>query len=54
MTQDGLADHARVILQANLYLTLGTVGADGRPWTAPLYFAPASDREFASTSCSGP
>ena len=50
MTQDGLADHARAILQANLYLTLGTVGADGRPWTAPVYFAPAGDREFVWVS----
>jgi len=50
MTQDDLAHHARAILQANLYLTLGTVGADGRPWTAPVYFAPAGDREFVWVS----
>lgn len=45
-----LADHARALLEANLYLTLGTVGADGRPWTAPVYFAPAGDREFVWVS----
>jgi nitroimidazol reductase NimA-like FMN-containing flavoprotein (pyridoxamine 5'-phosphate oxidase superfamily) len=50
MTQDDLADHARAIVDANLYLTLGTVGADGRPWTAPVYFAPAGDREFVWVS----
>jgi nitroimidazol reductase NimA-like FMN-containing flavoprotein (pyridoxamine 5'-phosphate oxidase superfamily) len=50
MTQDELVDHARAILHGNLYLTLGTVGADGRPWTAPVYFAPAGDREFVWVS----
>lgn len=50
MTQDDLADHARTILDANLYLTLGTVGADGRPWTAPVYFAPAGGWEFVWVS----
>lgn len=50
MTTDDLADHARALLAANLYLTLGTVGADGRPWTAPVYFAPAGDREFVWVS----
>ena len=38
--------HARAIIDANLYLTLGTVDPDGRPWTSPVYFAPAGDREF--------
>lgn len=46
MTQGDLAGHARALLEANLYLTLGTVGADGRPWTAPVYFVPVGDREF--------
>lgn len=50
MTQADLADHARAVLAANLYLTLGTVGADGRPWTAPVYFVPAGDREFVWVS----
>jgi nitroimidazol reductase NimA-like FMN-containing flavoprotein (pyridoxamine 5'-phosphate oxidase superfamily) len=45
MTLD-LAAHARAIIDANLYLTLGTVDADGRPWTSPVYFAPAGDRSF--------
>jgi uncharacterized protein YhbP (UPF0306 family) len=46
MTGDGLVAEARGILGRNLYLTLGTADADGRPWTAPVYFAPAGDREF--------
>lgn len=34
-----LADHARSLLERNRYLTLGTVGADGQPWTSPVYMA---------------
>lgn len=34
-----LPDHARSLLERNAYLTLGTVGDDGRPWTSPVYFA---------------
>jgi nitroimidazol reductase NimA-like FMN-containing flavoprotein (pyridoxamine 5'-phosphate oxidase superfamily) len=36
---DSLVEHARSLLEGNAYLTLGTVGADGRPWTTPVYFA---------------
>jgi uncharacterized protein YhbP (UPF0306 family) len=46
VTEDGLLAEARGIVARNLYLTLGTADADGRPWTAPVYFAPAGDREF--------
>jgi nitroimidazol reductase NimA-like FMN-containing flavoprotein (pyridoxamine 5'-phosphate oxidase superfamily) len=46
MTADDLATHAREIIEANLYLVLGTTGPDGRPWTSPVYFAPAGDNEF--------
>jgi uncharacterized protein YhbP (UPF0306 family) len=45
MTHD-LAAHARAIIDANVYLTLGTVDQDGNPWTSPVYFAPSGDREF--------
>ena len=45
MTHD-LAAHARDIIDANLYLILGTADPDGRPWTSPVYFAPAGDRKF--------
>jgi hypothetical protein len=46
MTDDDLAAHARAIIDANLYLTLGTIDPDGHPWTSPVYFAPAGDRDF--------
>ena len=46
MTHLDLAAHARAIIDANLYLTLGTTYPDGYPWTSPVYFAPAGDREF--------
>lgn len=39
MADDELTEHARSLLARNSYLTLGTVGADGRPWTTPAYFA---------------
>ena len=45
-TPDDIAVHARAIIEANLYLTLGTTDPDGRPWTSPVYFAPVSAREF--------
>ncbi len=54
MTPDGdLAAHARAVIDANLYLTLGTADPDGRPWTSPVYFAPAGDREFLWVSETG-
>ena len=46
MTHADLAAHALAILDANLYLTLGTADLDGRPWTSPVYYAPAGGREF--------
>jgi nitroimidazol reductase NimA-like FMN-containing flavoprotein (pyridoxamine 5'-phosphate oxidase superfamily) len=46
MTDDDLAAHGRDIIDANLYLTLGTIDPDGHPWTSPVYFAPAGDQEF--------
>ena len=44
MTPDDLAAHARALLNANRYLTLGTVDPDGRPWASPVYFAAAGVR----------
>jgi nitroimidazol reductase NimA-like FMN-containing flavoprotein (pyridoxamine 5'-phosphate oxidase superfamily) len=40
-----LAAHAREVIAANRYLTLGTVGPDGQPWTSPVYFT-AVGRDF--------
>ena len=50
MTRGTLVAHAREIIDANLYLTLGTTDPDGQPWTTPVYFAPVSGREFCWTS----
>lgn len=46
MTHEDIATHARAVIAANLYVTLGTAGPDGRPWTSPVYFAPIGDRRF--------
>jgi uncharacterized protein YhbP (UPF0306 family) len=50
MNHDDLAAHARTIINANLYLVLGTTDPDGRPWTSPVYFAPDRGRDFYWTS----
>jgi hypothetical protein len=50
MTPDGLAAAARAIIDANVYMTLGTTGDDGRPWVSPVYYAASGYREFYWTS----
>jgi hypothetical protein len=37
---------ARAIVDGNSYMTLGTADGDGRPWVSPVWYAPASYREF--------
>jgi Pyridoxamine 5'-phosphate oxidase len=37
---------ARAIIDDNGYMTLGTADADGLPWASPVWYAPASYREF--------
>jgi nitroimidazol reductase NimA-like FMN-containing flavoprotein (pyridoxamine 5'-phosphate oxidase superfamily) len=37
---------ARAIIDGNGYLTLATADADGLPWASPVWYAPASYREF--------
>jgi nitroimidazol reductase NimA-like FMN-containing flavoprotein (pyridoxamine 5'-phosphate oxidase superfamily) len=37
---------ARAIIDAHLYMVLGTVDQAGRPWVSPVYYAPAEYREF--------
>jgi hypothetical protein len=44
--QTDLAAAARAILDANLYMTLATADADGRPWPAPVYYALRGYREL--------
>jgi nitroimidazol reductase NimA-like FMN-containing flavoprotein (pyridoxamine 5'-phosphate oxidase superfamily) len=37
---------ARTILDANLYMTLGTADDAGRPWVSPVYYAADGYTEF--------
>ncbi|MDT0215660.1 pyridoxamine 5'-phosphate oxidase family protein [Rothia sp. ARF10] len=39
MDTPDLVEHAHALLEQNRYVTLGSVGRDGRPWTSPVYFA---------------
>lgn len=44
--QQDLGAIARAIIDANLYMTLGTVDQDGRPWVAPVFYAAAGYTQF--------
>jgi uncharacterized protein YhbP (UPF0306 family) len=46
MTNEDPAAIGRAIVDANLYMVLGTADQDGRPWVSPVYYAPAEYREF--------
>jgi nitroimidazol reductase NimA-like FMN-containing flavoprotein (pyridoxamine 5'-phosphate oxidase superfamily) len=46
MTDVDLAAHAHALLDTNRYLTLATADAAGRPWSTPVYFAPAPGWRF--------
>jgi nitroimidazol reductase NimA-like FMN-containing flavoprotein (pyridoxamine 5'-phosphate oxidase superfamily) len=37
---------ARAIIDANLYMVLGTADEAGRPWVSPVYFAHSGYNEF--------
>lgn len=52
MTTPDLVGHAQALIDENRYLTLGTISADGRPWTSPVCFAAAGVREFSWVSLS--
>jgi hypothetical protein len=39
MTDVDLDAHARALMDANRYVTLGTADAQGTPWVSPVYFA---------------
>jgi nitroimidazol reductase NimA-like FMN-containing flavoprotein (pyridoxamine 5'-phosphate oxidase superfamily) len=42
----GLETTGRQIIDAGLYLVLGTADADGRPWASPVWYAPEGYGEF--------
>jgi len=46
MTEGENVAVAREIIDANLYMVLGTADADGNPWASPVYFAPDDYRDF--------
>ena len=46
MDPQGPAATARAIIDAGLYMVLGTADPEGRPWVSPVYYAPADYREF--------
>jgi nitroimidazol reductase NimA-like FMN-containing flavoprotein (pyridoxamine 5'-phosphate oxidase superfamily) len=46
MSQEILDQRAAAVIEANKYLTLGTVGEDGRPWVTPVYFTPDGHDDF--------
>jgi hypothetical protein len=41
-----LADHARRVIDANRYMTLGTVDEAGHPWVSPVWFASEDYLDF--------
>ena len=45
MSED-LVARGRAIVDANLYMVLGTADGDGRPWATPVYFAHSRYNEF--------
>jgi nitroimidazol reductase NimA-like FMN-containing flavoprotein (pyridoxamine 5'-phosphate oxidase superfamily) len=45
-TTPELLDHARALLAATVYVVVGTVDEDDRPWTSPVYFAMDGTRDF--------
>ena len=46
MSQEILDRRAAAVIEANKYMTLGTVGADGLPWVTPVYFTPSGHDTF--------
>ena len=46
MTDLDLDAHARALMDANLYVTLGTADAHGTPWASPVCFANADYAEL--------
>ncbi|GIH03811.1 hypothetical protein Rhe02_18780 [Rhizocola hellebori] len=41
-----IEDEAAAVIEAIQYVTLGTVDANGDPWTSPVYFAADGDRFY--------
>ena len=50
---DDYAAAGRAIIDANLYMVLGTADQSGMPWVSPVYFAPVGYRDFLWVSKPG-
>jgi Pyridoxamine 5'-phosphate oxidase len=50
---DDLSARFRRVIDANLYMTLGTADEVGSPWATPVYFAHTDYREFVWVSKPG-
>jgi uncharacterized protein YhbP (UPF0306 family) len=46
MSQEILDQRAAAVIEANKYLVLGTVDAEGLPWVTPVYFTPDGHTDF--------
>jgi hypothetical protein len=46
MSQEILDERADAVIEANKYMVLGTVDADGLPWVTPVYFTPDGHTDF--------
>jgi len=46
MNQQNLGTLAKAIINANMYMVLGTADESGQPWATPVYFSCADYREF--------
>jgi pyridoxine/pyridoxamine 5'-phosphate oxidase len=46
MSEIDTAATAQRIVDANMYMTIATAGADGRPWVSPVWYAARSNAEF--------
>jgi uncharacterized protein YhbP (UPF0306 family) len=46
MNQQDLGTLAKAIINANMYMVLGTADESGQPWATPVYFACLNYKEF--------
>src|SRR5689334_12937195 len=46
MTHSDLVATAKAIVEANVYMTIATVDAQGSPWAAPVFYATADAIDF--------
>jgi len=46
MSQEIFDQRAAAVIEANKYMALGTIGADGLPWVSPVYFTPDGHKDF--------